>query len=81
MGVGQLVIAESAAARCSLPPCGGELGRGVVVIARGVSTTTTPTPSPSPQGGGEFLFVIASEAKQSRAATKNWIASSLRSSQ
>src|SRR5215471_18911935 len=35
---------------CSLPPCGGGLGRGVAVIARDASTTTTPTPNPSPQG-------------------------------
>jgi hypothetical protein len=38
---------------CSLPPCGGGVGRGVAVVARDVRTTTTPTPSPSPQGGGE----------------------------
>jgi cytochrome c55X len=38
---------------CSLPPCGGGLGRGVVVVAHDISATATPTPNPSPQGGGE----------------------------
>src|SRR5713101_7678463 len=44
---------------CSLPPCGGGLGRGVVVVARDSSPTPTPTPNPSPQGGGEFTELAA----------------------
>ena len=46
----------SAHAVCSLPPCGGGLGRGVARLHAGVATSaslTTPTPNPSPQGGGE----------------------------
>ncbi len=38
---------------CSLPPCGGGLGRGVVVWGTDCATRGTPTPNPSPQGGGE----------------------------
>src|SRR6516165_2062686 len=37
---------------CSLPPCGGGVGRGVVVVPRGASSNTDPHPNPSPQGGG-----------------------------
>ena len=32
----------------SLPPCGGGVGRGVVVVARGVSANTDPHPQPLP---------------------------------
>src|SRR2546425_10477258 len=38
---------------CSLPPCGGGLGRGVVRTQTPARQTATPTPNPSPQGGGE----------------------------
>ena len=36
---------------CSLPPCGGGLGRGVAATA--VFAGLTPLPSPPPQGGRE----------------------------
>jgi peptide/nickel transport system ATP-binding protein len=38
----------------SLPPCGGGVGRGVVVSGTALPHRTTPTPNPSPQGGGEL---------------------------
>src|SRR5581483_11746533 len=38
---------------CSLPPCGGGLGRGVHRGTTASRLATTPTPNPSPQGGGE----------------------------
>src|SRR5262249_14734011 len=46
---------------CSLPPCGGGVGRGVVVVRRYSCITAPPPPRPpslrfggrpSPQGGG-----------------------------
>jgi hypothetical protein len=36
---------------CSLPPCGGGLGRGVVVVARDVSANSHPHPQPPPHKG------------------------------
>src|SRR5437870_12655473 len=33
---------------CSLPPCGGGLGRGVVVVGRAASTNPDPHPQPLP---------------------------------
>src|SRR6185503_4570870 len=44
---------------CSLPPCGGGLGRGGVAVARGVSANFHPHPQPSPQGGGERTESVA----------------------
>jgi len=38
-------------AACSLPPCGGEVERGV---AQTIQYGATPSPNPSPQEGGEF---------------------------
>jgi peptide/nickel transport system ATP-binding protein len=38
---------------CSLPPCGGGLGRGVARSGTSSPHGATPTPDPSPQGGGE----------------------------
>jgi hypothetical protein len=43
---------------CSLPPCGGGLGRGVAARSE---FATTPLPVPPPQGGrelwGEAVFI------------------------
>src|SRR6185312_4964507 len=36
---------------CSLPPWGGGVGRGVVVVAGGVSSNTDPHPQPLPTRG------------------------------
>src|SRR5215471_10475609 len=36
---------------CSLPPCGGGVGRGVVVVARDASTNVDPHPQPLPTRG------------------------------
>src|SRR6478735_8964084 len=36
---------------CSLPPCGGGVGRGVVVGSRDVSANTYPHPQPLPTRG------------------------------
>src|SRR5438309_9328437 len=44
---------------CSLPPCGGGVGRGVVIAEAARAPTPTPTPSPSPQGGGERARRVA----------------------
>src|SRR5262245_31726056 len=38
---------------CSLPPCGGGVGRGGVRGMLVRQDLGTPTPNPSPQGGGE----------------------------
>ena len=41
---------------CSLPPCGGRMGRGsssVAQVSPFAYDLQTPTPDPSPQGGGE----------------------------
>jgi DNA ligase-1 len=40
----------------SLPPCGGEMERGVVPLGKGSPNDAPPTPLPSPQGGGEALL-------------------------
>jgi protein ImuA len=48
-----------AAARDSLPPCGGGMGWGVVQYGTAVPHRTTPTPIPSPQGGGEEFATLA----------------------
>src|SRR5690349_4196033 len=45
----------------SLPPCGGGLGRGVIVGR----LIRTPTPDPSPQGGGEPHAVLSSRGSPS----------------
>src|SRR3984957_17214615 len=42
----------AACSACSLPPCGGGSGWGVVRSCMAVPRCTTPTPSPSPHGGG-----------------------------
>src|SRR5947209_8620491 len=42
--------AQAANSACSLPPCGGGLGRGVVVVAPDVSTHH-PHPQPLPTRG------------------------------
>jgi len=44
---------------CSLPPCGGGLGRGVRVCRVGFTIRGTPTPNPTPQGGGEQTARVA----------------------
>src|SRR5438132_9945140 len=44
---------------CSLPPCGGGLGRGVARLGAASPHCTTPTPDPSPQGGGESTELAA----------------------
>jgi hypothetical protein len=41
-------FALAAVSVCSLPPCGGGLGRGVVVVARDVSANCYPHPQPLP---------------------------------
>jgi nitrate/nitrite transport system ATP-binding protein len=50
---------DAAQTACSLPPCGGGLGRGVVVGRGEHAITATPTPDPSPQGGGERAEIAA----------------------
>jgi precorrin-3B synthase len=49
---GEIERHRAAVSVCSLPPCGGGLGRGVVAG----DSSPTPTPNASPQGGGEFIL-------------------------
>ncbi|MCD6043668.1 MAG: dnaE 1, partial [Burkholderiales bacterium] len=49
----------AAAPQRSLPPCGGGLGRGVVVRS---GLVTTPLPTPPPQGGREQTERVARES-------------------
>src|SRR5258707_12762406 len=48
---------------CSLPPCGGGLGGGVVRVkwrwGHPPTNCGTPTPDPSPKGGGEHTECVA----------------------
>src|SRR6476619_4206978 len=55
---------QAATAVCSLPPCGGGLGRGVGVVARDMSANCYPRPSP--QGGGERTVFAARRIPISR---------------
>src|SRR5947209_7752045 len=52
-------LVRAAISVCSLPPCGGGLGRGVVLLDETRQPTPTPTPDPSPQGGGEHTECAA----------------------
>src|SRR5213593_4140771 len=59
---------------CSLPPCGGGLGRGVVHVGNEGAAIATPTPNPSPQGGGErtecaALFCVEDKPACSKSIT------------
>src|SRR5262249_49726170 len=52
----------AASSVCSLPPCGGGLGRGWcgdMMMAPPEKHRTTPTPNPSPKGGGEHTEYAA----------------------
>src|SRR6516165_5515505 len=51
---------RAAVSVCSLPPCGGGVGRGVAGTCSAPSWT--PTPNPSPQGGGESTEFVAHPA-------------------
>ena len=44
-------VAQAATAVCSLPPCGGGLGRGVAVVSRETSANCYPHPQPLPTRG------------------------------
>src|SRR5258706_6267036 len=59
----ELESARAANSVCSLPPCGGGLGRGVVRVkwrwGHPPTNCGTPTPDPSPQGGGEHTECVA----------------------
>src|SRR6476620_1005902 len=49
---GRVGAAQAAMAVCSLPPCGGGLGRGVAVVSRDTSANRYPPP-PTPPHKGE----------------------------
>jgi mono/diheme cytochrome c family protein len=56
---GEITSVPGKNSACSLPPCGGGLGRGVVLVARARPKISTPPPNPTPQGGGEPAEYVA----------------------
>src|SRR3954463_7284913 len=63
---------RAATAVCSLPPCGGGLGRGGAVVHELCPPTATPTPNPSPQGGGEHTVRVATVLHPTRRESLQW---------
>src|SRR3954468_23497504 len=59
------------------PPCGGGVGRGVVVVARDISANIYPHPQPLPQGGGERTEYVATFVHRAIAPSSKRVKSSL----
>ena len=64
--------ARAATAVCSLPPCGGGLGRGVVVMAQSCIRQLLPPPPTPPQPAAGLPASGTYESDQPRQAGVGW---------